>query len=97
MTSKVAAVSALSDLGFATSAPVGSDPVVAAPQPPPPKMGVQPESDLRLVIEESAGSYVYKTIDRLTGNVIAQYPRDELLRMQTEGSYSAGGIVSAKA
>lgn len=52
-----------------------------------------PSADLRLVIEPVGGSYVYKTIDRRTGEVVWQYPLEEVLRMRNQESYSAGGII----
>ena len=58
--------------------------------------GVEDQTDLRLVIEEQDGSYVYKTVDRRTGDVLAQYPREELLKMQEEDDYTAGTVIRAK-
>ena len=55
---------------------------------------------MRLVIEEDAaagGSYVYKTVNRLTGEVILQLPRDQLLKLKEQVDYVAGDIVRAKA
>ena len=76
------------------------------PQPPPaPETaplavkiaeGAQDQADLRLVIEEQAGSYVYKTVDRRTGDIVAQYPREEVLKMREEESYAAGTVIRAK-
>ena len=59
-----------------------------------------PESaDLRLVIEEdqASGSYVYKTIDRRTGEVIQVLPRAKILRMRDATRYSAGAVIRTKA
>jgi flagellar protein FlaG len=52
-----------------------------------------------LVIEEdkASGSYVYKTVDRRTGKVIQQLPRDELLKLREALTYEAGDVVRAKA
>ncbi|MDO8323320.1 MAG: hypothetical protein Q7T23_10305 [Phenylobacterium sp.] len=58
--------------------------------------GAQDQADLRLVIEEQAGSYVYKTVDRRTGDIVAQYPREELLKMRDEDDYTAGTVIRAK-
>lgn len=57
------------------------------------------EADLRLVIEEdpASGSYVYKTVDRKTGQVVQQLPRDEVLRMREQVDYHAGGVIRTKA
>ena len=56
------------------------------------------DADLRLVIEEdkAAGSYVYKTVDPRTGKVIAQIPREELLRMRDTPGYRPGSIVDSR-
>lgn len=58
----------------------------------------QDEADLRLVIEEgqTAGSYVYKTINRVTGEVVAQFPREEMLHMRDSATYEVGTVVNAK-
>jgi len=56
-------------------------------------------ADLRLVIEEDqeSGSFIYKTIDRRTGEVVLQLPRTEVLRMREDRSYSAGSVIRASA
>jgi len=55
-------------------------------------------ADLRLVIEddEVAGSYVYKTIDRRTGKVVQQYPREQILKLREASDYTAGAVIKAK-
>jgi flagellar protein FlaG len=57
------------------------------------------EPDVRLVIEESEqpGSYVYKTLDRRTGEVLQQFPREELLRLREVEGYQSGQVVSTRA
>ena len=57
------------------------------------------QPDVRLIIEESdrPGSYVYKTLDRRTGEVLQQFPREELLRMREDKTYLAGDVISANA
>ena len=62
-----------------------------------PKFQPSPSSDLRLVIEPSGGSYVYKTIDRRTGEVIWQYPMEDVLKMRNQDSYSAGVVIRTSA
>ena len=54
---------------------------------------------MRLVIEEdkASGSYVYKTVNRLTGEVIQQLPRDQLLKLRDQVAYEAGDVVRTKA
>lgn len=55
--------------------------------------------DLRLVIEEdqASGTYVYKTINRETGEIVLQLPRAEVLRMREETGYAAGAVIRTKA
>jgi len=57
------------------------------------------DRDLRLVIEEdqASGSYIYKTVNRITGQVILQLPRDQLLKLHDDEAYVAGQVIRAKA
>jgi flagellar protein FlaG len=57
------------------------------------------QPDVRLIIEqdEASGGYVYKTMDRRTGEVIQQFPREEILRLQQDNNYTAGVVVNARA
>lgn len=65
----------------------------SAPEPP-----AAPEPDLRLVIEEGqAGVFVYKTIDRRTGEVVLQLPREEVLRLREAEAYEAGSVIATQA
>ena len=96
MESKVAAFAATPDPTF------GQKP--AAPRP---DSGTSAERiaqsqdpvDMRLVIEEdkASNSYVYKTVNRLTGEVIQQLPRDQVLKLREQIDYEAGDVVRAKA
>jgi len=56
-------------------------------------------ADLRLIIEEDAsvGVYVYKTVDRHTGEVISQFPREEVLKMRDRAEYEVGDVVKTQA
>lgn len=49
----------------------------------------------RLVIEEgpAQGSFIYKTLDRVTGEVVRQLPREEVVQMMDSGDYSAGSVI----
>jgi flagellar protein FlaG len=81
-----------------------SDPIpvkAAAPakaSPPPAPVGPDPV-DMRLVIEQdqASGSFVYKTINRVTGEVMQQLPRAEVLKLRQELQYSAGAVISTEA
>jgi len=96
MDNRLAAISAITDPNLSQATPrrgasntgaSGKQAVAIAPD----------AADLRLVIEEGGGSYVYKTIDRRTGEVVAQFPREEILRMREEASYEAGAVINASA
>ena len=54
---------------------------------------------MRLVIEEDAanGSYVYKTVNRVTGQIILQLPREQLLKLHDDEAYAAGDVIRASA
>jgi len=54
---------------------------------------------MRLVIEmdQASGSYVYKTINRLTGEVLSQLPRAEVLKLKNEVQYAAGDVIRTEA
>ena len=67
---------------------------VARPIEPP----AEPDqADLRLIIEENAnGAFVYKTVDRRTGEVVVQLPREQLLRRREEADYQAGEVVRTR-
>ncbi len=54
-----------------------------------------PEYKLRLTIDKDkrTGDWVYKAIDRYTGEVVRQLPRQELLDMRQSSNYKAGSII----
>jgi flagellar protein FlaG len=56
-------------------------------------------ADLRLVIEEDkqAGTFVYKTVDWRTGDVVQQLPREQVLLMRETQGYSAGQLLTTNA
>ena len=53
----------------------------------------------RLVIEEgpSAGSFIYKTMDRLTGEVVRQLPREQVVNLMEAAAYNAGSVIDTTA
>lgn len=95
MSSKIATATAVSGAGIGLRLPVGD----VAPPPPQPRAENGDPSDYRLVIEEhqASGSFVYKTLDRRTGEVVSQFPREEMLRMATDVDYEAGTVIATKA
>lgn len=56
-------------------------------------------SRYRLVIEEGpqAGSFIYKTMDRVTGEVIRQFPREQVVKMMQSERYDAGAVIDTTA
>jgi flagellar protein FlaG len=49
----------------------------------------------RLVIEAvGQNRFVYKVMDRVTGEVIRQLPREEVEKLITDPAYRQGGVVS---
>lgn len=60
--------------------------------------GPQP-GDLRLVIEhdDASGAFVYKTVDRRTGETLQQFPREEILKMRDGPDYETGDVFDGQA
>jgi len=52
-------------------------------------------SRYRLVIEEGSreGSFIYKTLDRMTGEVVRQLPREQVVEMKGQDDYTAGTVI----
>jgi len=96
MQNKVATVAATPDPTF------GQRPASAIPNvgtsAKPPVQGPDPV-DMRLVIEEdkASGTYIYKTVNRRTGEVVQQLPREQILKLREALDYEAGAVVRAKA
>ena len=46
------------------------------------------------MIEEdpASGGYVYKTVDRRTGDVLQQFPREDVLRFKQAEHYDPGEV-----
>ena len=87
---------------------VSVSPVVAAVKPATPgndfnraRAGEMTEevARYRLIIEEgpTQGTFIYKTLDSTTGEVIRQFPREQVLRMAEKGGYAAGGLIDTSA
>ena len=96
MENKVANVASTPDPTYGPNPPIqrpdaGASAVQAAPR--------QDPVDMRLVIEEdkASGSYVYKTVNRVTGEVLTQFPRDAVLKLHEQVDYEAGAVIRTKA
>ena len=96
MANKVAPFAATPDPTFGRHS---SNPQTDGGPAPAPAVPLTDPVDLRLIIEEdkASGSYVYKTVNRVTGEVIQQLPREEVLKMREGSSYVAGVVVRTKA
>ena len=88
---KVASLNLTPDLsGTPAAAPAPS----AAPAPVAP---VQQMPEFRLVIEEDeSGSFIYKTLDRRTGEVVNQFPREQVLRLKDAEGYAPGRVFNSQ-
>jgi flagellar protein FlaG len=78
----------------------GVAPSAAPPSPASNTMARQNDvADLRLVIEEdsASGTFIYKTVNRRTGDVVQQLPREEVVRMREAVGYVAGALIKARA
>ena len=74
----------------------GAEPSVPHAEP---ETAPAPGADLRLLIEPGAdgASYVYKLVDRATGEVVAERPQDQVAHLAEGPEYRAGTVVSTKA
>jgi flagellar protein FlaG len=54
--------------------------------------------NFRLVIDKDpiTGSFIYRTVDRVTGETVSQYPSEEIVRMRDSGAYTAGTVFKGK-
>lgn len=55
----------------------------------------KPDLPLRLTIErdDDSGEWVYKSVNRLTGEVVTQFPREEILNMKRSRNYKPGSVI----
>lgn len=65
---------------------------------PEPSSKTLTEADYRLVIERNpnTGSYIYKTLNAFTGEVVSQRPAEAVLKMGDSLSYLPGSMVNSK-
>jgi len=93
MKSQIAPASPVADPG-GFPAPKAVVPAVATPS----ELPAHQTADLRLVIEEdeATGTIVYMTLDRRTGEVVRQLPREEVLRLKDTPSYEPGEIADSR-
>jgi flagellar protein FlaG len=82
--------------GQSGESPTSTDATTAEPAPAPPKP-VEPAQ--RLVISEGAqtGVYIYTILDRSTGQVLVQIPREEVMSLGSRPDYTAGKVIDTTA
>lgn len=56
---------------------------------------IQAAAHYRLLIEEGPrkGSFVYKTLNSLTGEIIRQFPREQLVKLAEDNRYNTGSVI----
>lgn len=93
MKATIAPVLSIQDPG-AYQAPPPAD-RATAPQPP---LASRQNADLRLIIEEdqATGTFVYKTLDRRTGEIVKQFPREQVMRLRETPGYEPGDVIDAQ-
>lgn len=58
-----------------------------------------PSANLRLVIEDDkkAGCFVYKIVNRVTGEIVQQTPQEQIVKLRESDGYLAGDVIKAQA
>ena len=97
MSNSIASTGGVPDPAYGTQqrAPAeAATPAAAGPTP----AADSDTADLRLVIEEDqkAGCFVYKTVDRRSGKIVQQLPREQILKLREADSYVAGAVIKAR-
>ena len=90
-----------SPVGLSVAPIVATSPLAAGNDPS--SARTDPTADradrYRLVIEEgpARGTFVYKTLDSVTGEVVRQFPREELIRLSASDTYAKGMVADTAA
>lgn len=78
-----------------------TEPVQPVADLPTPKAlaNIEAAANYRLLIEEGPrkGSFVYKTLDSQTGEIIRQFPREQLVRLAEQPDYDKGAVINTLA
>lgn len=72
-------------------APVDLPPMAAAIAEP--EVATQSNDQHRLAIEQGPSGFVYKVLDRVTGETIRQLPHDSVAKLAQDPSYGAGQVI----
>ncbi|WP_233190203.1 MULTISPECIES: flagellar protein FlaG [unclassified Brevundimonas] len=65
-------------------------------EPPKPPIQDNDAGRYRLTIEEGPDGFIYKTLDRVTGEVIRQLPREDVVKMRHSPAYGPGELIKTK-
>ena len=76
-------------------APIDLPPMAAAITEATPT--AQDNDQQRLAIEQGPSGYVYKVMDRVTGEVIRQLPYESVSKLSEDPSYGAGQVIKTSA
>lgn len=59
---------------------------------------VSHSADMRLVIEDdrAAGCFVYKIVNRKTGEVVQQLPQEQMVKLREADGYLAGDVIKTQ-
>jgi len=93
MKATIAPVLSIQDSG-AYQAPSPADRSIV----PQPSVASRQNADLRLIIEEdqATGTFIYKTLDRTTGEIVKQFPREQVIRLRETPGYEPGDVIDAQ-
>ena len=60
--------------------------------------GKLPYYELRLTVDKDpqTGNWIYKAINRYTGEVVSQLPHESIMEMQKSQLYQAGSVISTE-
>lgn len=92
MKTTIAPALSIQDPGAFVAPPAaGADAIVQ------PSESQRQNADLRLIIEEdqASGKFVYKTLDRRTGEIVRQFPREQVMRLKDTVDYAPGDVIDA--
>ena len=98
MSNSIASTGGVPDPAYGTQQRGTAEAATPAATGPTPAAGDSDSADLRLVIEEDqkAGCFVYKTVDRRSGKIVQQLPREQILKLREADSYVAGAVIKAR-
>jgi flagellar protein FlaG len=79
-----------------TTSPQDQQALAATPSVP---ADIAQPSDYRLVIDKDpvSGTFIYRTVDRATGETVGQFPSEEIVRLRDSADYMAGTVFDGKA